>query len=88
MSITDPEPQAMIGATGARQVRWRTYRNNAHWVAIQIYVGMFSVVLAMKLCGLIALAGGYRHQSVDYYDGDFQFDAKMSGPMRGLTFSV
>ena len=40
-------------------------------MVIQIYSGMFSVVWAMKFSGLVSLVGGYRHQDVDYHDGDF-----------------
>jgi hypothetical protein len=45
---------------------------------------MFSVVWAMKFSGLVSLVGGYRHQDVDYHDGDFLLDVEMSGPMLGL----
>ncbi|NQZ53990.1 MAG: hypothetical protein HRT93_07035 [Piscirickettsiaceae bacterium] len=33
----------------------------------------------------ISFLAGYRHQEVDYDDGDFLFDVEMSGPVLGLT---
>ena len=57
-------------------------------MVIQIYSGMFSVVWAMKSSGLVSLVGGYRHQDVDYHDGDFLFDVEMSGPIFGLMLRL
>jgi hypothetical protein len=34
----------------------------------------------------LLLSVGYRHQEVDYENGDFLFDIEMSGPMIGLNF--
>lgn len=45
-------------------------------------------MLAMKLCGRVLLFSGYRHQGLDYHDGDFLVDVEMSGPVPGLTFRV
>ena len=39
---------------------------------------------ALKFSGLVSLVGAYRHQGVDYHDGDFLFDVEMSGPIFGL----
>ena len=33
-----------------------------------------------------SLTVGYRHQEVDYREGDFLFDVELSGPIIGLVF--
>ena len=34
----------------------------------------------------ISLTLGYRHQEIEYENGDFLYDIRMSGPVTGLSF--
>ena len=55
-------------------------------MAIQIYSGIFSVMLAMKFSDRVLLVDGYRHQDVDCHDSDFLFGVEISNPLPGLIF--